>query len=72
MSRDVLLRIIGNVLLITGYFIMLWFNFKVGLTVKFFGGLLGLPFAIRCKFWDVVIICVFYGAIEAAKLYQIY
>lgn len=72
MNRDVALRITGNVLLIIGYFIMLWTNFKLGLMIKFLGGLLGIPFAIRCKFWDIVMIGVFYGCIEAAKLSQIY
>jgi len=71
-NRESILRIIGNLLLLSGYFILLWFDFKIGLIVKFIGGLLTTPFAIKYKLWDVVIICFFYGAIEITKLYQLY
>lgn len=72
MSKETILRILGNLLLLLGYFVLLWVNFKTGLLIKFFGGLLTTPFAIKYKMWDVVIICVFYSVIEMTKLYQLY
>jgi hypothetical protein len=33
---------------------MLWGDFKYGLIIKFIGGLLGIPFAIKLKLWDVL------------------
>jgi hypothetical protein len=72
MSKTNLLRYIGNFLLIIGYFVLLWGDFKYGLLIKCIGGLLTLPFAIKLKLWDVLILCVFYGVIEFAKLSQLF
>jgi hypothetical protein len=53
MSKSSILRYLGNFLLMLGYQVMLWGNFKFGLAIKFIGGLLGIPFAIKLKLWDV-------------------
>jgi hypothetical protein len=55
-----------------GYFVMLWYDLKVGLILKCIGGILCIPFAIKHKFWDVLVVCGFFGAIEIAKLIQLY
>jgi hypothetical protein len=54
MSKSSILRYLGNFLLMLGYQVMLWGNFKFGLAIKFIGGLLGIPFAIKLKLWDVL------------------
>ncbi len=72
MSKSDLLRWIGNFLLLLGYQIMLWGNFKFGLAIKFIGGLLGIPFAIKLKLWDVLFLIAFFGISEISKLTQLF
>jgi len=72
MAKSDLLRWIGNILLMLGYQIMLWGSFKYGLIIKFIGGLLGIPFAIKLKLWDVLFLIVFFGISEISKLSQLF
>ena len=72
MEKSDLLRWIGNSLLMLGYQVMLWGNFKFGLAIKFVGGLLGIPFAIKLKLWDVLFLCAFFGISEISKLSQLF
>lgn len=72
MINITLLRWIGNLFLIVGYCTILYFDFKTGLTVKFFGGLLILPSLLQLKMWDGVIIASFFAVIEGAKMLQLY
>jgi len=72
MSKSSILRYLGNLLLLLGYQIMLWGSFKYGLVIKFIGGLLGIPFAIKLKLWDVLFLIVFFGITEISKLTQLF
>ena len=72
MAKSDLLRWIGNILLLFGYQIMLWGDFKNGLIIKFIGGLLGIPFAIKLKLWDVLFLIAFFGITEISKLTQLF
>ena len=72
MSKTSILRYIGNILLIIGYQIMLWGDFKYGLIIKVVGGLLTVPFAIKLKLWDVLFLCAFFGISEISKLSQLF
>ncbi len=72
MSKTSILRYLGNLLLIVGYQIMLWGDFKNGLIIKLIGGLLTIPFAIKLKLWDVLILCAFFGITEISKLTQLF
>ncbi len=72
MSKTDVLRCVGNFFLIVGYFILLWGDFKYGLLLKCIGGLFTVPFAIKLKLWDVLVLCVFYGVIEFTKLIQLF
>lgn len=71
MTKTGILRYIGNTLLLIGYFILLWGDFKSGLIIKFIGGLFGIPFAIKLKLWDVLVLCAFYGIIEFTKIVEL-
>ena len=71
MSKISILRYLGNLFLIIGYQVMLWGDFKNGLMIKFIGGLLTVPFAIKLKLWDVLFLCVFFGITEISKLTQL-
>jgi len=72
MSKTSILRYIGNFLLLLGYQIMLWGDFKNGLMIKFIGGLLSIPFAIKLKLWDVLFLIAFFGISEISKLTQLF
>lgn len=72
MSKTSILRYLGNILLIIGYQIMLWGDFKYGLMIKVVGGLLTVPFAIKLKLWDVLFLCAFFGISEISKLSQLF
>jgi hypothetical protein len=72
MSKISILRYIGNFLLLLGYQIMLWGDFKNGLIIKSIGGLLGIPFAIKLKLWDVLFLITFFGITEISKLTQFF
>ena len=72
MEKSDLLRWIGNSLLIIGYQVMLWGDFKNGLLLKCIGGLLTVPFAIKLKLWDVLFLCAFFGISEISKLTQLF
>jgi hypothetical protein len=41
------------------------------LMIKFIGGLLGIPFAIKLKLWDVLFLIAFFGITEISKLTQL-
>lgn len=71
MSNSNLLRYIGNFLLLSGYFFLLWGDLKTGLLIKCLGNFFVIPFAIKYKFWDILFLCGFYAAIEIPKLIEI-
>jgi hypothetical protein len=66
-----LFRYIGNIFLIFGYFLLLWNDPIIGLIIKCLGNFLIIPFAIRYKFWDILVLCAFYAAIEIPKLFNL-
>lgn len=71
-TKEDTLRYLGNIFLMIGYQIMLWGNFKYGLLMKFIGGTLTIPFAIKLKLWDVLFLCAFFGFTEISKLIQLF
>ena len=72
MPRSSILRYLGNALLVIGYQIMLWGDFKYGLLIKCIGGILTIPFAIKLKLWDVLVLCAFFTVNEIAKLSHLF
>jgi len=66
------LRWMSNLLIIVGYSILLYYNLKVGLSLKFIGGLLVIPSFIQLKMWDALFIASFFTIVEGTKLLQLY
>lgn len=64
----VILRYVGNIFLIIGYFFLLHVSVKMGLILNLIGGFLTVPFAVQNKLWDVLVICAFFTVIEIVKL----
>ena len=72
MSKTSILRYLGNILLVVGYQTMLWGDFKYGLLVKCVGGILTIPFAVKLKLYDVLVLCGFFTVNEIAKLVHLF
>jgi hypothetical protein len=62
------LRIIGSALVIIAYFIVLHVNVLVGVTAHFVADLISIPYFIKTKSWDVVIMLAFLLFISLSKL----
>ena len=59
MKYDVPLRVFGSTLVILGWFVVLNLSVTIGGTMSALGDCLAIPFFVRTKAWDVVVmICV--------------
>ena len=67
-SVDIKMRIIGSGLVIIAYFIVLHVNVVVGAVTHFVADLISVPYFVRTKSWDVVIMLSFLLMISLSKL----
>ena len=51
---------------------MLWGDFRYGLLIKCVGGILTIPFAIKLKLYDVLVLCGFFSINDIAKLIDLF
>ena len=56
---DVPMRITGSILVITAYFVVLHINITLGVLLHFVADMISVPYFIRTKSWDVVIMLGF-------------
>jgi len=68
MKIDTVGRIIGSFLVVTAYFIILHVNVSLGVIMQFIADFISVPFFIRTKSWDVVIMLTFLLIISSTKL----
>ena len=68
LSVDTVMRILGSALVIIAYFIVLHVNVMVGVVTHFVADLISIPYFIRTKSWDVVIMLTFLLVISLSKL----
>lgn len=68
MKIDTVGRIVGSFLVVTAYFIILHVNLSLGVIMQFIGDFISVPFFIRTKSWDVVIMLTFLLIISSTKL----
>ncbi len=68
MVNVIRLRVIGSALVIIAYFIVLHVNVLVGVTAHFVADLISIPYFIKTKSWDVVIMLAFLLFISLSKL----
>tara|TARA_Y100000004_G_scaffold719_1_gene944 strand:- start:191 stop:403 length:213 start_codon:yes stop_codon:yes gene_type:complete len=68
MKTDVLMRIVGSIGVIVAYFVILHINVLAGVVINFVADLISIPYFIRTKSWDVVIMLSFLLAISISKL----
>ena len=67
-SVDICMRIVGSGLVIIAYFIVIHVDVMIGVTTHFIADLISIPYFIRTKSWDVVIMLTFLLAISLSKL----
>jgi len=68
LSVDIIMRILGSALVIIAYFIVLHVNVMIGVATHFVADLISIPYFIRTKSWDVVIMLSFLLIISLSKL----
>ena len=65
---DVPMRIVGSIGVIIAYFVILHSNVLVGVTINLIADLISVPYFVRTKSWDVVVMLSFLLCISAYKL----
>jgi hypothetical protein len=68
MHSDVKLRITGSACVVVAYFVVLHVSVMSGVALHFIGDLISLPYFIRTKSYDVVIMLTFLLFISLSKL----
>jgi hypothetical protein len=68
MKVDVALRVLGSGLVITAYFIILHIDTNTGVLINVTGDLISVPYFIRTRSWDVVVMMFFLLCISTSKL----
>ena len=62
------MRIIGSISVIVAYFIILHVSSFWGVTLHFIADLITIPYFVRTKAWDLVIMLTFLLSISVSKL----
>ena len=68
MKIDSLGRILGSFLIVTAYFIVLHISATLGAMMHLIANIISVPFFIRTKAWDVVIMLSFLMVISLTKV----
>tara|TARA_B100001287_G_C22632028_1_gene505663 strand:- start:443 stop:655 length:213 start_codon:yes stop_codon:yes gene_type:complete len=62
------MRIIGSIMVIAAYFVVLHVNLVTGVVMNVIADTLSIPFFVRTKSWDIVLMLGFLLAISFSKL----
>jgi hypothetical protein len=62
------MRIVGSIGVILAYFTILHLNVLVGVIINFIADLISIPFFVKTKAWDVVVMLSFLLTISISKL----
>ena len=65
---DVPMRIVGSVLVITAYFTIVHINTTLGVVIQMVGDSISIPYFVRTKSWDIVIMVTFLLVISVSHL----
>ena len=68
---DVAARVLGSALVVIGWFLTLHTSVTIGAMVMTSGDLLAVPWFIKSKAWDAVIMISFLSAVTIHKLIQV-
>ena len=62
------MRIVGSIGVIIAYFVILHVNVVVGVIINFIADAISIPYFVKTKSWDVVIMLSFLLTISCSKL----
>ena len=65
---DVPLRVVGSSLVVFAYGVIVYSDVTVGVSLSLTGDLLALPFFVRTRAWDVVVMIGFLSMVSVGKL----
>lgn len=71
MKLDTIGRIIGSFLVVSAYFVVLHVNVTMGVVMHFIADMISIPFFVRTKSWDIVIMLGFLLVISSTKLFGV-
>ena len=71
LKLDTLGRIIGSVLIVVSYFVVLHVSATIGAMMYLVSNFISIPYFIRTKGWDVVIMLSFLIVISLTKLLHV-
>jgi hypothetical protein len=66
---DVPMRIVGSMLVVTAYFTVLYINMTLGVLMHLVADCISIPYFVRTKSWDVVLMLSFLLSISLSKLF---
>jgi hypothetical protein len=69
MKLDVIARVIGSCLVIISYFVILHISTTLGAIMMFIADAISVPYFIRTRSWDVVLMLSFLLCISFSKLF---
>ena len=70
MQIDTYARVFGSFLIVTAYYVVLHVNAVIGAGMHLLADVISLPFFIRTRAYDVVIMLSFLSVISCTKLIQ--
>ena len=68
MKLVVSMRVLGSILVVVGYFVLTHVNTTTGVWLHFISDSISLPFFIKTRAWDVVVMLMFLSTISISKL----
>ena len=68
MTTLVTLRVLGSILVITAYFVILHVDATIGVIINLVAESISMPFFLKTKSWDVVLMLSFMITIGLSKL----
>lgn len=67
-KKLVYMRIVGSFLVVFSYFIVVWIDVAAGAITHLVATIVTIPFFVKTKGWDVVIMLSFLSCIDMSKL----
>ena len=72
MKIDVALRVTGSILVVLSYFILVHISFNVGIVMQTIADGITVPYFVRTKSWDVVVMLSFLLIVSLSKIIPAY
>ena len=72
MKLDVTMRVMGSVGVVLAYFILTHVSVAIGVMIHFIADAISIPYFIRTKSWDVVVMLSFLLMVSMSKIIPSY